>query len=145
MPFPTPVMCQQCFFPKKYVQGLCLFKKIGLSIALNLATDQVSLLHLLVRHSAELNLNFRHSFRTAHLSLVLGWCSCRRASGFAYKSRSVHKDYLKRNKLLVIGFSEQCLAAWLQTSIRICWFWCVGIRREFCKGCWCSLPIMCFD
>lgn len=107
-------------FCEKYVQGLCLFKRIKLSIALNLATDQVNLLLLLVKHRAELNLNFRHNFRTAHLSLVLGWCSCRRASGFDYKSRSIYKDYLKRNKLPVIGSSKQCLAASLQTAIRMC-------------------------
>lgn len=58
MLFPTAVMCQQYFFPEKYVQVLCHFKKIGLGIALNLATAQVSLLLLLVKHSAELNMSF---------------------------------------------------------------------------------------
>lgn len=144
MPFPTPVMCQQRFFLKNMFKGCVFKKKIQLSIALNLATDQISLLLLLVKHSAELNLNFRHSLRTARPSLVLGRSSCRRASGFDCKSKSICKDHLKRNKLLVIRFSKQCLAAWLQTTIRVCRFWCVGIRREFCKCRWWSLLVVCF-
>lgn len=137
--------CANSVFSWKICSRAVSFKKNPvLIIALNLATDQISLLLLLVKHSTELNLNFRHSLRTARLSLVLGRSSCRRASGFDCKSKSICKDYLKRKKLLVIRFSKQGLAAWLQTAIRSCWFWCVGIRREFCKCRWWSLPVACF-